>query len=81
MNGKERRAVIQALRSAAESRIVGVTEMRRRKYYRHAAQLVADCVAIDPSRETSSWAEEIRADYRRFSALQRELKSYLGRSC
>ena len=81
LSGKERRAVIQALRSAAENRVAGVTEMKRRKYYRHAAQLVADCVAVDPSRETRSWAADVRADYRRFSALQRELKSYLGRSC
>jgi len=75
---RERAAVIKAMRRAAEKRIAGVTQNKRRRHYGHAASLAAACVAIDPTPETTAWMAEIRDEYRRYPALQRELKRYEG---
>jgi hypothetical protein len=71
-------AVLQAMRRAAEKRLDGVTENKRRRHYGHAAELVAVCHALDPTSNTSRWVAEIRATYRRYPALQRELNRCLG---
>ena len=76
-NDKARRAVIEAMRTAAEKRVAGVTEHKRRRYYGHAAELVAACAAADPSPESTRWVAEIRAEYRRYPALRREFDKHL----
>lgn len=68
-----RRAVLAAMKQAAESRVAGVTEQKRRKHYGHAAELVATCVAYDQTGETTRWAAALQAEYRRFPALRDEL--------
>ena len=75
---KARRAVIDAMRTAAEKRVAGVTEHKRRRYYGHAAELVAACAAADPSPNTTRWVTEIRTEYRRYPALRREFEKALG---
>ena len=77
-NDKARRAVIEAMRTAAEKRVAGVTEHKRRRYYGHAAELVAACAAADPSPETARWVAEIRAEYRRYPALRREFDRHMS---
>jgi hypothetical protein len=75
-----RALVCKAMRRAAENRVAGVTENKRRRHYGHAAQLVAACAALDPSSETDDWVAGVRAAYRRYPALQRELDDHLGRA-
>lgn len=65
-----RSTVVAAMRKAAENRIAGVTELKRRHHYRHAAELVATCVACDRTGETVHWAEALKVAYRRFPALR-----------
>ncbi len=76
---KARRAVIDAMRTAAKKRVAGVTEHKRRRYYGHAAELVAACAEADPGPDTNRWVAEIRAEYRRYPALRREFDRTLGR--
>ena len=73
---KERVAVLKAMRTAAEKRIEGVTEKKRRRYYGHAASLAAAYVAVDGSKASSDWMTGILGKYRRFPAFQREFKRY-----
>ena len=74
----QRAAVHEAMQKAAEKRIAGVTENKRRRHYGHAASLAAACVAIDPGRKTTAWMSTIRSEYRRYPALQRELERHEG---
>jgi hypothetical protein len=78
MDSVARTAVVEAMRAAAEKRVAGVTRERRRRYYGHAAQLVAACDAIDATSEATLWVGEIRAAYRRYPALRREFDEHLG---
>lgn len=73
-----RAAILRAMRNAAEKRIQGATEFKRRTVYDHAAQLVAACVALDETPAGGQWVANIRAEYSRFSALQRELDRHLS---
>jgi len=66
------------MRKAAESRLAGVTEQKRRRHYGHAAQLVAACVACDSSPDAARWLTSIKAEHRRFPALRAELDRQLG---
>jgi hypothetical protein len=75
-----RSAVLAAMRKAAESRLAGVTEHKRRRHYRHAAELVAACAAHDRSPETARWVSSIQTEHRRFPALRAELDRALGSS-
>lgn len=75
-----RRAVLAAMRQAAENRLAGVTEQKRRRHYGHAAELVAACVACDGSPEAASWLASIKTEHRRFPALRAELDRALGAS-
>jgi tetratricopeptide (TPR) repeat protein len=70
--GKERASMLTAMRKAAERRIEGVTENKRRRHYEHAATLALTCAAIDPD-GSRVWLEQIRGEYNRYPALQREL--------
>lgn len=72
-----RRAVLAAMKKAAESRVAGVTEQKRRRRYGHAAELVATCVACDKPDETKRWAAALQAEYERFPALRDELERAL----
>jgi len=74
---KARTAVLRAMRKAAEKRVAGVIENKRRRHYDHAAKLVATCDALDSSPETVSWVAGVRDEYRRYPAFQRELASHL----
>lgn len=76
----ERKAVCVAMRAAAKKRVAGVTSHKRRRYYGHAASLVAACVEIDTTPECVRWVTKLRADYSRFPALRRELDARLGPS-
>jgi hypothetical protein len=76
--GRARAAVSAAMRKAAERRIVGVTEQKRRGHYAHAAELVAICFACDRSPEAAQWAATVRQAYRQFPALRAELEERLG---
>ena len=77
-SAKSREALVAAMRMAAETRVAGVTDQKRRRQYGHAASLVAACVACDGSRETSLWARTLREKYRRFPAFRAELDERLG---
>ena len=74
---KDRRALLAAMRKAAEKRVAGVTGKQRRRYYDHAAQLVACVAALDPGPATDRWVSGIRSAYRRYPAFQRELQANL----
>jgi hypothetical protein len=73
-----RTAVIAAMRKAAESRLAGVTEQKRRRHYGHAAELVGACVSCDSSTDTARWVAALRAEHKRFPALRAELDRALG---
>ncbi len=73
-----RRAVLAAMKKAAESRVAGVTEQKRRRHYGHAAELVATCAACDKTDETKRWAAALQAEYKRFPALRDDLERALG---
>jgi hypothetical protein len=75
-----RDAVLVAMRKAAENRLAGVTDQKRRRQYGHAAELVAVCLGCDRSPETARWAASMRTEYQRFPALRAELDRALGSS-
>ncbi len=65
------RTLVNALQKAAERRVDGVVEGKRRRYYDAAAALVAAVVACDASPATRRWAEGLRQTYNGYPALQR----------
>jgi hypothetical protein len=75
-----RAAVIKSMRTAAEKRIAGVTENKRRRHYDHAASLALACAQVDSSTTGTKWLEGIRDEYRHYPALQRELGGRKGRA-
>ncbi len=75
-----RKTMLGAMKKAAKKRVAGVTGKGRRKYYGHAAQLVAACVAVDTTSQTAKWMTGLRADYRRYPALQSEFVRLLGQA-
>src|ERR1019366_2202027 len=77
-NPGTRSAVLTAMRKAAESRLAGVTEQKRRRHYGHAAQLVGACVSCDPSTDTARWVAALRAQHKRVPRLRAELDRALG---
>lgn len=68
-----RALIIKAMRTAAEKRIAGVTGKKRRRYYGHAASLALACAEVDGTPDGMRWFAGIRAEYRRYPALRREL--------
>ena len=73
-----RRALLEAMRRAAENRLAGLIENKRRRHYGHGAQLVATCAALGSSTEANDWVAKIRTRYRRYPALRRELDERLS---
>jgi hypothetical protein len=49
----ERVMMLNAMRKAAEKRVAGVSENKRRRHYEHAATLALTCVRIDPGGSTA----------------------------
>ena len=63
MADADRDVAITAMRIAAEKRVEGVLGHSRRRYYGHAALLVASCLAFVPKRreaEFSTWVADLR---------------------
>ena len=75
-----RGAVLVAMRKAAENRLAGVTDQKRRRHYGHAAELVSVCLGCDRSPDTARWVESMRTEYQRFPALRAEIDRALGSS-
>ena len=76
MADADRDVAITAMRIAAEKRVEGVLGHSRRRYYGHAALLVASCLAFVPKRreaEFSTWVADLRRQYSRRSAFKEEL--------
>ncbi len=63
------------MRKAAEKRIAGVIQNKRRRHYGYAAGLALTCVRIDPG-GSGAWMAKIRSEYKRYRALQRELAEH-----
>jgi hypothetical protein len=74
---QERSTMLTAMKAAAEKRLTGIVENKRRRHYGHVAQLVAAVSGADPSKETATWVAGIRAKYRRYYALQEEFDGHL----
>jgi len=70
-----RSSMIEAMRTAAEKRIEGVTENRRRSHYRHAASLAVQCARAGGSPEGKAWLRGLMDKYRRYPALKREFQA------
>lgn len=79
-DAKGRSAVLRAMRTAAEKRLRGVTDHKRRRHYGHAASLVVACLSCDLSSSTRRWVNALRTDYRRYYALVAEFDDLLGPS-
>ncbi len=65
-----RKTMLSAMKKSAKNRTDGVTGNGRRRYYSHAAQLVAACLAVDSTPDTVTWVSRLRTEYRRYPALQ-----------
>lgn len=77
IDSTRRNALLQGMKKAADKRVSGVTGKGRRKYYAHAAQLVAACLKVDSSEETIKWVNTLKKEYRRYPALQAEFSKVL----
>jgi len=69
--------LLSAMQRAAEKRIAGVVKRKRRRHYDHAALLAKACVVVGDTDKSEVWMEGLRVTYRRYPALQRELRSGL----
>lgn len=78
IDAERRDAVLRAMRVAAEKRIKGVVENKRRRHYAHAATLALACAEIDHTSGSAAWLAAIREEYRRYPALQHELRGRGG---
>jgi hypothetical protein len=83
-DAKDRKAMLEAMCAAATRRVEGILGNKRRRYYAHAAMLVACCLELAPAvgeqEAVSSWVDALRADYSRFYAFQEDLKNALASS-
>jgi hypothetical protein len=83
LSAKDRRLMLDALRTAASARTGAVLHDKRRRAYPHAAMLVACCVEVDAlagqEEAAARWAAELRERTRRFPAFQKALCTALGR--
>lgn len=68
-----RSIVLAAMKTATLSRLEGVTNSKRRRHYAAAADLVATCIACDPTNESALWAETLKTRYSRYPGLRAEL--------
>jgi uncharacterized small protein (DUF1192 family) len=74
------RVLLEAMRRAAENRLAGLTENKRRRHYGHGAQLVATCAALLSSSEANDRVATLGTEFRRYPALQREFDDRVGRA-
>ncbi|WP_147444641.1 hypothetical protein [Corallococcus sp. CA053C] len=83
LTAQERGVALTAMKAAATKRTDGVLGEKRRRYYGHAAALVACCVELEDgtgrASGTSPWAEALRARTSRFPAFQEALRAPLAR--
>ena len=80
--------MLEGMRSAATRRTEGVLANKRRRHYGHAAMLIACCLelasivgqkeAVSAMSAMSEWVAELRREYKRFPAFQRELEAALA---
>jgi hypothetical protein len=82
MSANGREAMHSALRLAAAKRVEGILGNKRRRYYRHAALLVACCLELAPAvgkeAEIAAWVGDLRRTYSRFHAFQEECERALA---
>jgi hypothetical protein len=83
VNTETRAVVVRALRAAATARVNGVLHEKRRRYYDHAALLVACCVEIEEAgcsaRAGTEWAAALQQRFSRYPAFQAALRDALSR--
>ena len=76
--------MLEGMQSAATRRTEGVVANKRRRHYGHAATLIACCLElasiVGQKEAASEWVAELRREYKRFPAFQRELEDALARS-
>ncbi len=76
----DRDAMFDAMRIAVEKRIEGILGQSRRRYYGHAATLVASCVAAAPKHQqtvASDWIAHLLVANSRRHAFKEELQAAL----
>ncbi len=71
MPASARPTLVEAMRTAAEKRLDGVTDHGRRRHYDHAASLAVGCAMLDGTADGIAWLQAMRDAYRRYPALQR----------
>lgn len=83
LSTKDRRLMLDALRTAASARTDAVLGDKRRSTYPHAAMLIACCVELDAlwghAEAAARWAAELRERSRRFPAFEKALRATLDR--
>lgn len=81
IDATERRTILEAMKTAATNRVEGVLDRKRRRVYGHAATLVLCCLELAPAagmqEEVARWVEDLRGEYRRFRAFQKEIEMAL----
>jgi len=74
--------MLEGMQNAATRRTEGVIANKRRRHYSHAAILIACCFELAPivgwKEAVSEWVAELRREYKRFPAFQRELEDALA---
>lgn len=74
--------MLHAMRVAAEKRVEGILDHKRRRHYGHAATLAACCLELAPvvgkQKAFSDWIDDLRKKHSRFHAFQQELKHALA---
>jgi tetratricopeptide (TPR) repeat protein len=83
LSTKDRRLMLDALRTAASVRTDAVLDGKRRRTYSHAAMLIACCVELEAlaghAEAAARWAAGLRERTRRFPAFQKALRVALDR--
>ena len=72
-----RTTMAKAMRTAAQKRAALITAKQHRHFYPHVASLVASCAVLNDTTDNTDWVAAVRANYSRFSALQREFDFHL----
>ena len=67
--------LIEAMRTAATQRIVGVTANARRNDYAHAAALAVECARVEGSPAGAAWLRGLRVAHRRYPSLMRAFEA------